>query len=171
MRASGWRSRNQLDVEHPSQGDRCLCRTQYIWGSDGLKYLSSSILRLPWEGLQAPLMQARVSSVHRVAGVLRARWVEQRGRRAALRSRRCCQSGKGQGSLHPRQHVPSMCLNPYIACRKDAFVVSDVIMQSSIVTGSEIGALVTAQSHKSKEHEPMRYYIPRSYNQRPNGTY
>jgi hypothetical protein len=28
------------------------------------------------------------------------------------------------------------CLNPYIACRKDAFDVSDVIVQSSIVTGS-----------------------------------
>ncbi len=33
-------------------------------------------------------------------------------------------------------------LNPYIACRKDKFGVSDVIMQSSIVTGSEIGPLV-----------------------------
>jgi hypothetical protein len=39
-------------------------------------------------------------------------------------------------------------LNPYIACRKDAFGVSDVITQSSIVPGSEIGPLVTAQSLK-----------------------
>jgi hypothetical protein len=31
-----------------------------------------------------------------------------------------------------------------LACRKDG--VSDVIMQSSIVTGSEIGPLFTAQS-------------------------
>ncbi len=29
----------------------------------------------------------------------------------------------------------TQCLNPYIACRKDAFGVSDVIVQSSIVTG------------------------------------
>jgi hypothetical protein len=37
--------------------------------------------------------------------------------------------------------------------------VSDVIMQSSIVTasGSEIGPLVTAQSLKYGEPEPMRY--------------
>ncbi len=42
------------------------------------------------------------------------------------------------------------CLNPYIACRKDAVGVSDVSMQSSIqlVTGLEIGPLVTAQSLK-----------------------
>ncbi len=39
------------------------------------------------------------------------------------------------------------CKNPYIvACRKDAFGVSDVIVQSSIVSGSEIGPLVRAQS-------------------------
>jgi hypothetical protein len=63
------------------------------------------------------------------------------------------------------------CLNPYIACRKDAFGVSDVIVQSSIVTGSEIGQLVTAQSLKKGEREPMRNYIPRSYNLRPNCTY
>ncbi len=38
------------------------------------------------------------------------------------------------------------CLNQFIACSKDAFGVSDVIVQSSI--GSEIGPLVTAQSLK-----------------------
>ncbi len=38
------------------------------------------------------------------------------------------------------------CLNPYVACRKDAVGVSSVIVQSSIVTGSEIGPLVTARS-------------------------
>jgi hypothetical protein len=33
------------------------------------------------------------------------------------------------------------CVNPYImiACRKDAFGVSDVIIQLSVITGSEIG--------------------------------
>jgi hypothetical protein len=30
-------------------------------------------------------------------------------------------------------------LKPYVACRNDAFGVSDVIMQSSIVIGLEIG--------------------------------
>ncbi len=40
------------------------------------------------------------------------------------------------------------CLNPYIACRKNAFGVSDVIVQSSIVTGSEVSSLATAQSLK-----------------------
>ena len=33
----------------------------------------------------------------------------------------------------------NLCLNPYVACRKDAVGVSNVTMQSSIVTGSEIG--------------------------------
>ncbi len=42
--------------------------------------------------------------------------------------------------------VQGLCLNPYIACRKDAFGVSDVIVQSSIVTGLVIGTLVTVQS-------------------------
>jgi hypothetical protein len=37
----------------------------------------------------------------------------------------------------------SQCLNPYLACRKDAVGVSNIMMQSSIVTGSEIGPLVT----------------------------
>ena len=45
------------------------------------------------------------------------------------------------------------CLNPYIACRKDAFGVSGVIMQLSIVTESEIGALVTARSLIKGERE------------------
>jgi hypothetical protein len=59
----------------------------------------------------------------------------------------------GPGRIKARSPVRSglgqdKCLNPYIACRKDAVGVSDVIMQSSIVTGSEIGPLVTAQSLK-----------------------
>ncbi len=49
------------------------------------------------------------------------------------------------------------CLNPYIACRKDAVGVSDVIMKSSIVTGSEIGTLVTARPLKQREREPCDF--------------
>ena len=59
------------------------------------------------------------------------------------------------------------CLNPYVACRKDAVGVSNVTMQSSIVTGSEIGPPVTALSLIKESVNSA----PRSYNQRPNGRY
>jgi hypothetical protein len=51
------------------------------------------------------------------------------------------------------------CLNPYTACRARMRLVYQmyVIVQSSIVTGSEIGALVTARSLVQGEREPMRY--------------
>jgi hypothetical protein len=43
-----------------------------------------------------------------------------------------------RGTLLRLCYCGVLCLNPYIACRKDAFGVSEVIMQSSIVTGSDI---------------------------------
>jgi hypothetical protein len=53
-----------------------------------------------------------------------------------------------------RWRLGAGCLNPYVDCRKDAVGVSDVIVQSSIVTGSEIGPLVTARSLIQGEREP-----------------
>ncbi len=49
------------------------------------------------------------------------------------------------GAIRSESLASPDCLNPYVACRKDAVGVSNVIVQS-IVTGSEIGPLVTARS-------------------------